>query len=72
MSEEEIAEAMTFALDKEHLVVEGGGAVGIAALLAGKVVGMGEKVVLVVSGSNVSLSGLMEVAKGEYPYQAAA
>ena len=72
VSEEEIAEAMTFALDKEHLVVEGGGAVGIAALLAGKVVGMGEKVVLVVSGSNVSLSGLMEVAKGEYPYQAAA
>ena len=72
VSEEEIAEAMTFALDKEHLVVEGGGAVGIAALLAGKVVSMGEKVVLVISGSNVSLSGLMEVAKGEYPYQAAA
>jgi threonine dehydratase len=71
VTEEEIAEAMTFALDREHLVVEGGGAVGIAALLAGKVENLGEKVVLVISGSNVSLSGLMEVAKRGYPYQAA-
>jgi threonine dehydratase len=71
VSEEEIAGAMTFALDQEHLVVEGGGAVGIAALLAGKVEALGEKVALVISGSNVGLSRLIEVARGEYPYQAA-
>jgi threonine dehydratase len=71
VSEEEIAGAMTFALDQEHLVVEGGGAVGIAALLAGKVEALGEKVALVISGSNVGLSRLIEVARGEYPYQVA-
>lgn len=69
VTEAEIAAGMTFALEKEHLVVEGGGAVGIAALLAGKVDNLGKKVAVVISGSNVSLSGLMEVVKGEYPYQ---
>ena len=69
VSEDEIAEAMTFALDQEHLVVEGGGAVGIAALLSGKAGGLGEHTVVVLSGSNVSLPGLLEVAGGEYPYQ---
>ena len=70
VSEDEIAAGMTFALEKEHLVVEGGGAVGISALLAGKVENLGEKVAVVISGSNVSLPTLMEVAKGNYAYQA--
>jgi threonine dehydratase len=69
VSEEEIAAGMTFALEKEHLVVEGGGAVGIAALLASKVSDLGEKVVVVISGSNVSLPTLLEVGRGKYPYQ---
>ena len=69
VSEEEIAAGMTFALENEHLVVEGGGAVGISALLAGKVKNVGEKVAVVISGSNVSMSTLMEVAEGNYPYQ---
>ena len=69
VSEDEIAAGMTFALEKEHLVVEGGGAVGISALLAGKVENLGEKVAVVISGSNVSLPTLMEVAKGSYLYQ---
>ena len=69
VTEDEIAAGMTFALEKEHLVVEGGGAVGIAALLAGKAENLGEKVAVVISGSNVSLPTLMEVSKGEYPYQ---
>lgn len=69
VTEDEIAAGMTYALEKEYLVVEGGGAVGIAALLAKKVVGMGERVVLVISGSNVGLQSLMEVARGDYPYQ---
>jgi threonine dehydratase len=37
VTEEEIARAMAFLLDRDHFVVEGGGAVGVAALLAGKV-----------------------------------
>jgi threonine dehydratase len=69
VTEEEIAAGMTFALEKEHLVVEGGGAVGISALLAGKVKNLGGKVAVVISGSNVSMPTLMEVAKGEYPFQ---
>jgi threonine dehydratase len=69
VSEREIAEAMAFALDQEHLVVEGGGAVGIAALLSGRVEGLGEHTAVVISGSNVNLPGLLEVARGEYPYQ---
>ena len=71
VSENEIAMGMAFALEKEHLVVEGGGAVGIAALLAGKVRELGEKVVVVVSGGNVKLSTLIEVTKDLYPYQTA-
>jgi threonine dehydratase len=69
VSEEEIAAGMTFALENEHLVVEGGGAVGISALLAGKVKDLGDKVAVVISGSNVSMATLMEVAEGNYPYQ---
>jgi len=69
VTEGEIAAGMTFALEVEHLVLEGGGAVGIAALLAEKVKDICERAVLVLSGSNVGLSSLMEVAQGEYPYQ---
>jgi threonine dehydratase len=52
VSEEEIGGAMTALYRTEHLVVEGGAAVGVAALLAGKVVPQGDTVV-VVSGGNV-------------------
>ncbi len=69
VSEHEIAAAMTFALGKHHLVVEGGGAVGIAALLYGKVQHLGENIVVVVSGGNVDLSILTQVAQGKYEYQ---
>lgn len=69
VTEGEIAAGMTFALEVEHLVLEGGGAVGIAALLAEKVKDIGERAVLVLSGSNVGLGSLMEVAQREYPYQ---
>jgi threonine dehydratase len=63
--EEEIGAAMTFALEEHHLVVEGGGAVGIAALLSGKVEGLGGHVTVVVSGGNASLPLLLKVV-GEH------
>lgn len=62
VSEEEIASAMAFALEKHHLVIEGGGAVGVAALLYRKVKRPGQHVVVVVSGGNVDLSLLLKVA----------
>jgi threonine dehydratase len=63
VSEEEIADAMALALEKHHLVVEGGGAVGIAALLYRKVKHLGQHVVVVISGSNVDLSLLLKIAR---------
>lgn len=62
VDEDEIAEAMRFAAERLHLVVEGGGAVGIAALLAGRVgadpVRSGAPVVVILSGGNVGLTAL--------------
>lgn len=69
VTEQEIAMGMTYVLEKEHLVTEGGGAVGIAAVLAGKVKDLGRKAALVISGSNVSLGTLLDCARGTYPYQ---
>jgi len=62
VSEEEIADAMAFALEKHHLVVEGAGAVGIAALLHRKVGEGGRNVAVVVSGSNVEIPLLLKIA----------
>ena len=64
VSESEIASAMVFALDKHHLVVEGGGAVGIAALMHKKVKKVGDNTVIVISGSGVDLAVLLRVAQG--------
>ena len=63
VSEEEIAGAMAFALEKHHLVVEGGGAVGIAAILYGKVEQFGRHIAVVVSGGNVDLPLLLKIAR---------
>ena len=63
VSEEAIAEAMAFALEKHHLVVEGAGAVGIAALLHQRVREVGRNVAVVVSGSNVEIALLLRVAQ---------
>ena len=65
VSESEIASAMVFALDKHHLVVEGGGAVGIAALMHKKVKKVGENTVIVISGSGVDLAVLLRVVQGK-------
>jgi threonine dehydratase len=65
VSEEEIADAMVWLLERSKLVVEGGGAAGIAALLAGKVTGetpSGGATVVVLSGGNVDAGLLAAVA----------
>lgn len=52
-SDEEVARAVAFAFRELKLVVEPGGAVGLAALLAGKLDVTGKTVVVVLSGGNV-------------------
>lgn len=63
VTEDEIEQAMAWALATHHLVVEGGGAVGMAALLQGQAkVGAGP-VVVVISGGNVDLPLLLAIAR---------
>jgi threonine dehydratase len=62
VSEEAIADAMIFLLEKHHLAVEGAGAVGVAALLDHKVRELGRNVAVVVSGGNVEIPLLLELA----------
>jgi len=52
-SDEEVGHAMAFAFRELKLVVEPGGAVGLAALLSGKIEVRGKNVVIVLSGGNV-------------------
>jgi threonine dehydratase len=61
VSDDEVAEAMVLLLERSKLVVEGAGAVGVAALLTGKVKPptTGETCV-VLSGGNVDASRLAE------------
>lgn len=54
-SDEEVAAAMRFALEELRLLVEPGGAVALAALLAGRIDLQGRDAVLVLSGGNVDL-----------------
>jgi len=63
VSEEAIAEAMVFALEHHHLVVEGAGAVGIAALLHDRVKEVGRNVAVVVSGSNVEIPLFLRITQ---------
>src|SRR3974390_256461 len=52
-SDDEVGAAMSFAYRELKLVVEPGGAVGLAALLAGRIESRGKNVVIVLSGGNV-------------------
>ncbi len=58
VSEGEIADAMWYCLRQHRIIVEGGAAVGIAALLSNKVQKVGSNVVVVISGANVSMQVL--------------
>ena len=61
VSEAEIAAGMRHLLLTERLVAEGGAAVGVAALLAGKVDLAGRRAAILVSGQNVDMAKLLEV-----------
>ncbi len=64
VSEDEVAEAMVFLLERAKLVVEGAGAVGAAALLAGRVGGStAGTTAIVLSGGNVDAGLLLTIAR---------
>jgi threonine dehydratase len=62
VSPDGIAQAIVLLLERTKLLVEGAGAVGIAALLAGKIAGDGP-VAVVLSGGNIDASTLIEVVR---------
>jgi threonine dehydratase len=62
VTDEEISQAIVLLLERTKLVVEGAGAVGVAALLAGKVGGTG-CVVPVLSGGNIDATLLISVMR---------
>ncbi len=64
VGEAEIREAMAFMATEHRLMVEGGGAVGVAALLSGAFSGVGEYVAVVVSGGNVEPSVIADCIAG--------
>ena len=59
VSDEEIVEAMAFLFDRMKLVTEPSGAVGVAALLAGRVAG--RRIGVIVSGGNVGIERFCEL-----------
>jgi threonine dehydratase len=66
VSEGEIAEAMFFCLEQQRLVIEGAGAVGVSAVLTGKIRDPGSKTVIVLSGGNVDVAALVQIANQHY------
>jgi threonine dehydratase len=70
--EDEIASAILFLLEKQKVLVEGAGAVGVAALMHGKIdLPKGSKIAIVLSGGNIDVTmlsliiekGLMKTAR---------
>jgi threonine dehydratase len=62
VTDEEISEAIVYLLERTKLVVEGAGAVGIAALMTGKIGGSGT-VVPLLSGGNIDATLLLAVMR---------
>ncbi len=68
VTDAEVADAMRLAFQMLKLVLEPGGSVGLAALLAGKIryAEQGQTVGLVLSGGNVDPELFARVLRGEY------
>jgi threonine dehydratase len=63
VSDEEISEAIVLLLERAKLTVEGAGAVGVAALLAGKAGGGTGTAVPILSGGNIDATMLISVMR---------
>jgi len=58
VEDKEIANAILFLLEKQKLIVEGAGAVGVAAIMHNKIDAKGKKVAIVLSGGNIDVTML--------------
>jgi len=67
ISEEEIKDGMYYVFDKHRLIVEGGAAVGVGALMHGKINVRGKKVVTLLSGSSIDSEGYIRIIKSRLP-----
>ncbi len=65
VSEEEIKEAMKLILEKHFMLIEGAGALSVASFLKAKERFKGKNVVLIISGSKLTLDTLREVISSE-------
>jgi threonine dehydratase len=63
VEEEEIAQAIVSLLERNKLLVEGAGAVGLAAVLNGKVAGLSGKTVALLSGGNIDVKTIAIVVE---------
>ncbi len=68
ISEEQIAQAMAYALLKEKQVLEGGGAATLALLMNEKAKNFGQNVVAVCSGNSVAMDVLLPIASEYQQY----
>jgi len=59
--EPELRDAMRGLIEHERLVAEGAGAVGVAAVLAGRIETAGRRIAIVLSGANVDSSVLAQI-----------
>jgi len=63
ITDAELERAMAFAVEKLKLLVEPGGAAGLAALLAGRIEAKGKTIAVVLSGGNVELETINRVVR---------
>jgi threonine dehydratase len=61
VSEAQLGDAIGGVITNEHLIAEGAGAVGVAALLAGKLDVRGQRVAVVLSGANIDQDTLSTI-----------
>jgi threonine dehydratase len=63
VDEDDVAQAMVLLLERTKLVVEGAGAVAVAALITGRIAQPGSRVAAVLSGGNVDINMLARVVE---------
>ena len=66
VTDEEALAAVAFAARELKLVVEPGGAAGLAALLAGKLDGKGRTTAIILSGGNIDPGLFADIIEGRF------
>ena len=64
VSEAEVKQAVRFAFERLKLVIEPGGAVGLAAVLSGKISARGKNIGIIASGGNMDRLQFSQILAG--------